>query len=82
MEMQPFETQEAKRLIELLINNCEREPGLGDLVFRIQTRSGSEQIGQVVEREGESSPAGVLLNNGGPPIRYDEMVWIGIGFGL
>jgi hypothetical protein len=82
MDMQPFETDEGKRMIDLLINNCQRESGLGDLVFRIQTRSGSEQIGHVVEHDGESSPTGVLLSNGGPPIRYDEMIWIGVGFGL
>jgi hypothetical protein len=82
MDMQPFEADEAKRMIDLLINNCGRESGLGDLVFKIQARSGSEQIGHLIEQDGESSPAGVLLNDGGPAIRYDEMIWIGVGFGL
>lgn len=82
MDMQSFEAQEAEKLVDLLVNQIEREPGLGDLAFRIQTKFGEEQVGLIVERNGESSQGGVLLNDGGEPIRYEDMVWIGVGFAV
>lgn len=82
MEMQPFETDEARKAIDLLLSQCARESGLGDLAFRIRKKSGGEQVGLIVERDGESSSGGVLLNDDEEPIQYDDMVWIGFGFAL
>ena len=82
MEMQPFEADEARQVISLLEDKCDRESGLGDLTFRIQTKSGEERVGLIVERDGESSPDGILLNDDADPIRYKDMVWIGVGFAL
>jgi len=79
MDMYTFETDEARDLIDLLVKNCERESGLGDLTFRFELKSGQERSGLIVERDGESSPEGVLLNDDLEPIRYAEMVWVGIG---
>ena len=80
--MDPFEVEEARQLIDLLVDKCQRSRGLGDLAMRIVTKSGAEEVGLIVERDGESSPDGILLNNDRPPIRYDEMVWIGVGYSI
>lgn len=82
MEMQTLEADEARKLLDFVTSQCERKSGLGDLVFRIETRTGEERLGCIVERDGESSPDGILLNDGESSIRYDDIVWIGLGFGL
>jgi len=58
------------------------KPGPAHLVFRVETSSGEERVGHIVEHDGESSPDGILLNDDGDPIRYEDIVWIGVGFGL
>jgi hypothetical protein len=83
--MYPFEAVEARRLIRTLHDNCQRPSGLGDLVFKIETTSGREVVGHLVEQDGESSPEGVMLggmppNNEHTAIQYDEMTWIGVGY--
>jgi hypothetical protein len=84
--MHTFETDEARRLIETMVGDFDREGGLGDVVLRIVTRAGKTYDGQLIAHDDESSPDGVLLSSApeaeSPPlIRYEEMIWIGMGYG-
>jgi hypothetical protein len=83
--MYAFDPDEARRLIRTLQDGCRRTSGLGDLIFKIETASGNEVVGHLVEQDGESSPEGVLLGGMSPDdaqdaIRYDQMIWIGVGY--
>jgi hypothetical protein len=82
MEMLPIDGAIAMRIIACLHDQGQPAPGLGDLVVKIETKSGGSRQGLIVERNGESSPEGILLNDDDQPIRYDEMVWIAFGHGL
>jgi hypothetical protein len=69
----------AKRIIALISEHGQSAPGFGDLIIKVETEARDARHGSVVERDGESSIDGVLLNDGRPSIRYDEMVWISFG---
>ena len=83
--MYPYEPDEARAVFRLLRDGVERQSGLGDLIFRVETTLGQSVTGHVVERDGESSRDGVLLgaippDNSHHFVRWDEMVWIAVGF--
>lgn len=80
MTQYEFSDDEARRLIRLMVDDFDRPSGLGDVVLRIEVTSGEVIFGHLVEQEGESSPDGVLLNDGGRAIRYSEMVGIGMQY--
>ena len=82
--MHPYEADEARAVFRLLSDNVESPPGLGEIVFKVETTSGESVVGRIVERDGESSRDGVLLGAMTPEnsqrlVRWDEMLWIGVG---
>lgn len=81
-EMLPIDDRTAKRIIDLVHDQGQPAPGLGDLILKIETKAGDTRQGAIVENDGESSTQGILLNDDKPLIRYDEMVWISFGHGL
>lgn len=82
MEMLSIDPAIAKGVIHYLHEHAQPAPGLGDLVLKIDTSSGERREGLLVEQDGESSPEGILLNDGGSPIRDEEMASIGFGHGV
>lgn len=81
-EMLPIDGRTAKRIIDFVHDQGQPAPGLGDLVLKIETKTGDTRQGLIVEADGESSHDGILLNDGKPLILYDEMVWISFGHRL
>lgn len=82
--MHTFTPDEAKRVFDYG-SAVERRSGLGDVAFKVETVDGRTEVGQIIEVDGEDSRDGVLLG-GMPPdgeqryVRFDEMVWIGVGY--
>ena len=85
--MHQFTPEETKAVLAFAAT-LDRRGGEGDVIFRIETAAGCVAEGHVIAidvEDAEEAADGVLLG-GMPPdnahhlVKFDEIVWIGIGF--